>query len=202
MSGSIGRYHCWDDTKGYPTRPVGSEPAQGSEDGSHEHHVHIHIGDEALSRSGVPRASRRDNAGDPGEEMPAARRNGNGPNGAQPRMLARMLQDGRDGSWAATDAEGNPCEVRNGDDGALEIWRHQPSGEEQNGDADPNIVGTYPSEVTGEAGLRAGPAHDSYDRRALDRLQRRGWNGTDLVDSFASTRAYAQQMSEMFRPKR
>jgi hypothetical protein len=130
--------------------------------------------------------------GDPGEEMPAARRNGNG---AQPRILARMLQDGRDGSWAATDGEGNPCEVRNGADGALEIWHHPT--EEQNGDqADPDIVGEHPSPHD------PGAAHDRRQRRlgarALDSLIRTGF----CQDPYLASQEYAIRMKEAFASKR
>ena len=201
MAESLGRWRCWDDNRGFPTSRVAAGPPQSTEGEAHEHHVHIHIGDEALSRSGAPRVSRRDNAGDPGEEMPA-RRNGNpnGPSGAQPRMLARMLQDGRDGSWAATDAEGRPCEVRNGDDGALEIWHH-PSVEQSGDEADPDVVGTHPIEVEGEAGLRAGPAHDrraAFDQRALEQYQTHG--NTEF--GYAASRAFAVKMAEAFKPQR
>ena len=132
MAESLGRWRCWDDNRGFPTSRVAAGPPQSTEGEAHEHHVHIHIGDEALSRSGATRSFRRDNAGDPGQEVPAARRNGNGPNGAQPRVLARLLQSGEDGSWAATDGEGNPLVVRTANDGALEVIHH-PDYEEQNG---------------------------------------------------------------------
>jgi hypothetical protein len=167
-------------------------PPQSS--ASEENHLHIHLDfDDVASRSGTtPRVSRRDNAGGPGEELPAPRRNGS--NGAQPRVLARMIQNGEDGSWAATDAEGNPCEVRTGNDGALEIWHH-PS-EEQNGDADPDIVGEHPSPRD------PGAAHDRRQRlrgtRALDQLTRTGH--ADLP--YEASREFARRMAEAFAPRR
>ena len=111
-----------------------------------------------------------------------------------------MIQNGEDGSWAATDAEGRPCEVRNGTDGSLEIWHH-PSAEQSGDEADPDVVGTHPIEVEGEAGLRAGPAHDrraAFDAKALEQYQTRG----DTTFSVAATRGYAKKMATLFAQKR
>ena len=83
---STGRYQVWDDRGNHPTYPVRDVPVRPSEDQGH--HIHVYL-DGLVPPPGTARVSRRDNAGDPGEEMPA-RRNGNpnGPSGAQPRMLA------------------------------------------------------------------------------------------------------------------
>jgi hypothetical protein len=179
-----------------------NEPPQSTEGDGHHIHVHFDVGDAIVAPRGTTGVSRPDaNANAPGEEMPAVRRNGNGngPNGAQPRILARMLQDGETGRWVATDNEGNALEIRTANDGALEIL-HRPN-EEQNGDADRDIVGTYPTEVKGEAGLRAGAAHDAravFDAKALEQFQTRG----DTTFGVAATRAYAKQIAEAFAPKR
>jgi hypothetical protein len=192
MAASLGRFAVWDDTKRFPTRPVGSEPAQGSEGEAHEHHVHIHIGDEALLRNGTPRASRRDNMGDPGEELPAVRRNG--PNGAQPRILARMLQDGETGRWVATDNEGNALEIRTANDGALEICtRHDPNEESEIGDGDPKGVG-----IERPPGSAALDRQRRLGARALDALTRTGF----CQDPYLASAEYAIRMREAFKPRR
>jgi hypothetical protein len=72
---------------------------------------------------------------------------------------------------------------------------------QSNGDADPDIVGTYPSEVKGEAGLRAGAAHDAraiFDAKALAEFQTHG--NTEF--GYAASRAFAVKMAAAFKPRR
>jgi hypothetical protein len=192
MSGSVGRFAVWDDTSNHPTHRVRDVPARSDEDETR--HIHIHLPAEIMEASRTrdrPARSRRGdaNANAPGEETPAPRRNGNGP---QPRLLARLLQNGEDGSWAATDAEGNPLVIRTASDGALEVIHH-PDYEEQNGDADPE-----------EMGIERPPGAAALDRqrrlgaRALDALTRTGF----CQDPYLATQEYAIRMKEAFAQKR
>jgi hypothetical protein len=61
--------------------------------------------------------------------------------GDQQRLLARIRQDGVDGSWTAEDEQGRPCVVEHGADG-LEIYA--PAEGEGDQAVDPEIVGTVP----------------------------------------------------------
>jgi hypothetical protein len=93
----------------------------------------------------------------------------------QPRVLARLLQDGQSGEWAATDGEGNALAVRHcPEDGALEIIHHPDN--EQNGDeADPTVTGKHPGAGYAGAGgpdaeAKIGAAHDAAAYRRLQRF--------------------------------
>jgi hypothetical protein len=154
----------------------------------------------------LPRASRRDNAGDPGEET-SVRRNGLvGQGGEVPEeeehgaLICRISQSGEDGSWSGRladdggpDGQGTPLHIRSAGTG-LEIYHALP---QNNGDqADPDIVGEHPSPHD------PGAAHDRRQRRlgarALDSLTRTGH--ADLP--YMATAEYARRMAEAFRPKR
>jgi hypothetical protein len=179
-----------------------NEPSQSTEGDGHHIHVHFDIADAIQPRNGTPpRVSRRDNAGDPGQEPPPVRRNGLvGQGGDVPEeeehgpLLCRISQSGVDRSWAGEDANGTPLIVKSVGHG-LEIYHH-PGTEEQNGDADPDIVGAHPSPHD------PGAAHDRRQRRlgakALDSLSRTGH--ADLP--YMATAEYARRMAEAFRPKR
>ena len=60
---------------------------------------------------------------------------------AQQRLLARIRQDGVNGSWTAEDEQGRPCVVEHGSDG-LEIYA--PAEGEGDQAVNPEIVGTVP----------------------------------------------------------
>jgi hypothetical protein len=203
MSGSVGRFAVWDDTSNHPTHRVRDVPARSDEDEhGHHSHVHIHLDDAILPRSGTPRASRRDNAGDPGEETPV-RRNGLAGQGEVPEeeqhgaLICRISQSGEDGSWSGRladdggpDGQGTPLHIRSAGTG-LEIYHALPP--DETGDADPGKLGIKRPDGAAALDRRA-----AFDQHALEQYQTRG----DTTFSVAATRGYAAKMAAAFAQKR
>jgi hypothetical protein len=174
-------------------------------EGESAQHIHIHLPDTRDANNGT--AGEKNLALARPQLRDQERPNGpNGrPNGGQPQILARLLQDGTSGEWAATDGEGNALEVRRGADGALEILHHS---EPQNGDeADPDVVARHPGAgYPGAGGPNAeaaiGAAHDAAaDLAALRRIQRRG-HAASPAEEYAGNRAWARQIASYYaKPK-
>jgi hypothetical protein len=180
-------------------------PEQSASEEGHHIHVHFDIADAIMPRNGTPRVSRRDNAGDPGEET-SVRRNGLAGQGEVPEeeergaLICRISQSGEDGSWSGRladdggpDGQGTPLHIRSAATG-LEIYHALA---QSNGDqADPDIVGEHP------APNDPGAAHDRRQRRlgarALDALTRTGF----CEDPYMASAEYAIRMREAFAKRR